>query len=204
MEGIPRRTILGVLLALALLVVVLATALVFNYRWRKQLGELSMPILTWPLPPNSGVSESLYPLSAQALGVDPHLLGRGQPLGAQRRYLPGAFFLQSFLQTCTTWHPRTKPPEPCLCPCSSLAPVTDMALVRRRCSKLRLHPLLHNSLTLSPPQQLLLWVVWIPPLRSTESPSQTAGTGPVSHCFGQNPSSLGIWTLRSWPRSRMC
>ncbi|XP_045056070.2 macrophage-stimulating protein receptor isoform X2 [Desmodus rotundus] len=37
LEGIPRRTILGVLLALALLVVVLATALVFNYRWRKQL-----------------------------------------------------------------------------------------------------------------------------------------------------------------------
>ncbi|KAF6100254.1 macrophage stimulating 1 receptor [Phyllostomus discolor] len=37
-EGIPQRTVLGILLALALLVVVLAAALVFNYRRRKQLG----------------------------------------------------------------------------------------------------------------------------------------------------------------------
>ncbi|XP_036905579.1 macrophage-stimulating protein receptor isoform X2 [Sturnira hondurensis] len=36
-EGIPRRTVLGVLLALALLVVVLAAALVFSYRRRKRL-----------------------------------------------------------------------------------------------------------------------------------------------------------------------
>ncbi|XP_053525533.1 macrophage-stimulating protein receptor isoform X3 [Artibeus jamaicensis] len=36
-EGVPRRTVLGILLALALLVVVLAAALVFSYRRRKQL-----------------------------------------------------------------------------------------------------------------------------------------------------------------------
>ncbi|XP_066207270.1 macrophage-stimulating protein receptor isoform X2 [Saccopteryx leptura] len=36
-EGVPQRMLLGVLLALVLLVAILATALVFNYRRRKQL-----------------------------------------------------------------------------------------------------------------------------------------------------------------------
>uniref|UniRef100_A0A8C3YPR7 Macrophage-stimulating protein receptor n=1 Tax=Catagonus wagneri TaxID=51154 RepID=A0A8C3YPR7_9CETA len=38
LEGVPKSTLLGVLLALLLLVAVLAAILVFNYRQRKQLG----------------------------------------------------------------------------------------------------------------------------------------------------------------------
>lgn len=45
-QRFPQRTLLGVLLALLLLVAVLATTLVFNYRRKKQLGEFSTPILT--------------------------------------------------------------------------------------------------------------------------------------------------------------
>lgn len=47
-ERVPQRLLLGVLLALLVLVAVLATVLIFNYRRRRQLGELSSPI-----PPNS-------------------------------------------------------------------------------------------------------------------------------------------------------
>lgn len=40
-QGIPQRTLLGILLALLLLVAILATTLVYNYRWKKkQQGEL--------------------------------------------------------------------------------------------------------------------------------------------------------------------
>lgn len=67
-EGVPRRTVLGILLALALLVVVLAAALVVNYRRRKQLGELSTPILAGPPSPSSGASKSLYPLLPRPRG----------------------------------------------------------------------------------------------------------------------------------------
>lgn len=49
-EGVPQKLLLGVLLALILLVAALATALIFNYRRRKQLGELSTPLLTQPIP----------------------------------------------------------------------------------------------------------------------------------------------------------
>lgn len=83
-EGVSQRTLLGVLLALLLLVTILVTALVFNYWRRRQLGELSTPTLTQPLPPNKGISKSLYPLSAQALGVCQQLLGRGQTLAVWR------------------------------------------------------------------------------------------------------------------------
>lgn len=96
-EGVPQGMLLGVLLALLLLVAILATALVFNYRRRRQLGELSTPILTQPLTPNNGISKSLCPLSAQALGVYPHLRGKGWPLGAWRVWPPWAVFPQSFL-----------------------------------------------------------------------------------------------------------
>uniref|UniRef100_A0A452VAN7 receptor protein-tyrosine kinase n=1 Tax=Ursus maritimus TaxID=29073 RepID=A0A452VAN7_URSMA len=41
-ERVPQGLLLGVLLALLLLVAVLAAALIFNYRRRKQLGELSV------------------------------------------------------------------------------------------------------------------------------------------------------------------
>lgn len=61
-EGVPQGMLLGVLLALLLLVAILATALVFNYRRRRQLGELSTPILTQSLTPNNGISKS-YVLS---------------------------------------------------------------------------------------------------------------------------------------------
>lgn len=83
-EGVPLRILLGVLLALFLLVAILATVLVFSYWRRRQLGEVFTSTLTQPLPPNNGISKSLYPLSVQALGVCPHLLGRGQPLGVWR------------------------------------------------------------------------------------------------------------------------
>lgn len=76
-EGVPKGMLLGVLLALLLLVATLATILVFNFRRRRQLGELSTPILTQPLTTNNGISKFLYPLSVQALGVHPHLCGKG-------------------------------------------------------------------------------------------------------------------------------
>lgn len=76
--------LLGVLLALLLLVAVLATVLFFSYWRKRQLGEVFTSALTQPLPPNNGISKSLYPLSVQALGVCPHLLGRGRPLGVWR------------------------------------------------------------------------------------------------------------------------
>lgn len=58
-EGVPQRLLLGVLLALLLLVAALAAALFFNYWRRKQLGELSTPLLTWPIP-NHGISKSSF------------------------------------------------------------------------------------------------------------------------------------------------
>lgn len=61
-EGVPQRLLLGVLLALLLLVAVLAAALIFNYRRRKQLGELSATLPTQPVPPNHGLSKFLCPL----------------------------------------------------------------------------------------------------------------------------------------------
>lgn len=73
LEGVPQSTLLGVLLALLLLVAVLAAILVLGYRRRKQLGEPYTAILTQPSPLNYDVSKPLYPLSAQALGVCPHL-----------------------------------------------------------------------------------------------------------------------------------
>lgn len=95
-EGVPQGMLLGILLALLLLVATLATALVFNYRRRRQLGELSTPILTQPLTLNNGISKSLYPLSVQALGVHPHLCGRGWPLGAWRAGHQGLSFHSPF------------------------------------------------------------------------------------------------------------
>lgn len=83
-EGVSQKTLLGVLLALVLLMGILATTLVFSYWRRRRRGELSTPILTQSLPPNNGISKSLYLPSAQALGVCPQLLGRGQPLGVCR------------------------------------------------------------------------------------------------------------------------
>lgn len=62
LEGVPQSTLLGVLLALLLLVAILATILVFSYHQRKQLGELSTPILTQPHP-QTLTSPSPYILS---------------------------------------------------------------------------------------------------------------------------------------------
>lgn len=130
LEGVPQSTLLGVLLALLLLVAVLAAILVFSYHRRKQLGEPSTAILTQPSPPNYDVSKPLYPLSVQALGVCPHLLGLGQPLGPWSGWLLAGIFPQFFLRTWKTWPPWTGPLEPCLCLCSAQALTTEMALVR--------------------------------------------------------------------------
>lgn len=130
LEGVPQSTLLGVLLALLLLVAVLAAILVLNYHQRKQLGELSTPILTQPLPPNNDISKSPYPLYAQASGVCPYLLDRGQPLGVRSGWPPGAIFPQCFPPTWMTWHPWTRPQELCLCLCFAQALTTEMALVR--------------------------------------------------------------------------
>lgn len=96
-ERVPQGLLLGVLLALLLLVAVLAAALIFNYRRRKQLGELSAPLPTQSVPPNRGISKALYPLSAQALEVCPHPLGTRQPLGVWRGWPPRAVFPRSCL-----------------------------------------------------------------------------------------------------------
>ncbi|XP_054450806.1 macrophage-stimulating protein receptor isoform X2 [Pteronotus mesoamericanus] len=76
-EGVPQRTVLGVLLALVLLVVVLATALVFNYRQRKQLvlssnlhdpASLDQTTRATPLPLLQSGSCCRYGPAAPALG----------------------------------------------------------------------------------------------------------------------------------------
>lgn len=59
-EGVPQRLLLGVLLALLLLVAALATALIFNYRRRKQLGELFIPLLTQPIPSQTWYLQVLF------------------------------------------------------------------------------------------------------------------------------------------------
>lgn len=42
-EGVPQKTLLGILLSLLLLVAILATVLILNSQRRKQLGELATP-----------------------------------------------------------------------------------------------------------------------------------------------------------------
>lgn len=42
-EGVPQKTLLGILLSLLLLVAILATLLILNSQRRKQLGELATP-----------------------------------------------------------------------------------------------------------------------------------------------------------------
>lgn len=117
--GPLQRTLLGVLLALVLLVALLAVALVFNYRRRKQLGELPTP---------GRLSRHLHRGVPQSLSTPP---GQGSASRSWARLLTRALLPQPFLRTWTTWHLWTTPPEACLCLCSGQALTIDMALVRR-------------------------------------------------------------------------
>ncbi|XP_016058256.1 PREDICTED: macrophage-stimulating protein receptor [Miniopterus natalensis] len=79
-EGVSQRTLLGVLLALVLLVTILAVALVFNYRWKKQQAffpylddpaSLDQTTRAMPLPLLQLHSDSKNGLAAPAMdGLD--------------------------------------------------------------------------------------------------------------------------------------
>lgn len=207
-EGVPQGLLLGVLLALLLLVAVLAAALIFSYWRRKQLGELSTPLPTQPVTPKP------WSLQVSVSSFCPGLGGLPTPpeYRAASRSLE-SLATKGYLSTVLSLNPgdlvsldRTAGAVP--------LPVLRLGSDYRNglgemgeALKARATPSAPQALTPSPPQQPLtpmVWMVRIPPPGTTKRPPQTVGMGPASHCCGQRPSSLGTWTLRSWPKSRMC